>query len=156
MVGSISPAQSITLSNTGNSTLTISSLVFSGANASDFAETDNCAGSVAAGANCSINVTFSPTAIGARTGTLNITDNATSPPSPQAVTLTGTAIPSAPIVSLSSTSVVFGNQSLNTTSVAQIVTLHNTGAAALTTQGIALAGANASDFAIANGSTCSA
>src|SRR5207245_6553420 len=42
----------------------------------------------AAGANCTISVTFAPTTIGARTGTLTITNNAGG--SPHAVPLTGT------------------------------------------------------------------
>jgi hypothetical protein len=154
MVGLTSPAQSITVSNSGNSALIISNLGISGTNASEFAETDNCGGSVPAGASCTINVTFAPTATGTRTGTLNITDNATSPASPQTVVLTGTAIPSAPIVSLSSMSVVFPNQALNTASAPQTVTLHNAGAAILSIQTVTLAGANPGDFAIANGSTC--
>ena len=154
MVGLTSPAQGITLNNTGNSTLTLSGLAFNGTNATEFAETDNCGGSVAAGASCTINVTFSPTATGTRTGTLDITDNATSPPSPQTVALTGTAVPSAPVVSLSSTTVIFATQSLGTSSTPQAVTLQNTGAATLNIQTIGLAGPNSGDFAIASGSTC--
>jgi hypothetical protein len=69
IVGLTSPPQGITLTNAGNSTSTISGLAISGPNASEFAETDNCVGSVAAGASCTINVTFSPTATGTRTGT---------------------------------------------------------------------------------------
>jgi hypothetical protein len=154
MVGLTSPAQSITLTNTGNSTLTVSGLAFTGTNASEFAETDDCGSSVAAGASCTINVTFAPTTTGTRAGTLSVTDNATSPASPQTAALTGTAIPSAPIVNLSSTSIVFPNQALNTASAPQTVTLHNAGAAILNIQTVALAGANSGDFAIASGSTC--
>jgi Abnormal spindle-like microcephaly-assoc'd, ASPM-SPD-2-Hydin len=57
-------------------------------------------------------------------------------------------------VSLSATSVVFGNQPLGTTSATQTVTLQNTGSATLNIQTVALAGANAGDFAIGNGSSC--
>jgi hypothetical protein len=153
-VGLTSAATGITLNNTGNSALTVSGLAFSGTNAHEFAETDGCVGDVAAGTNCTINVTFSPTAIGTRTGTLSITDNATSPASPQTVTLTGTAIPPAPIVSLSSTSVVFPNQVLNATSAPQTVGLRNAGAAMLNIQAVTLAGAIPRDFAIASGTTC--
>src|ERR1700685_182562 len=60
----------------------------------------------------------------------------------------------APVVSLSATSVVFGNQPLGTTSATQTVTLQNTGSATLNIQTVALAGANAGDFAIGNGSSC--
>jgi len=58
------------------------------------------------------------------------------------------------VVSLSTTSVVFGNQPLGTTSAMQTVTLQNTGSATLNIQAVALAGANAGDFAIGNGSSC--
>ena len=154
MVGLTSPPQVITLNNTGNSALTLSGVAFTGTNASEFAETDNCGGSVAAGASCTINVTFSPTATGTRTGTLNITDNSTSPSSPQTVALTGTGIPPAPIVSLSATSIIFPTQALGTSSAPQTVTLRNAGAAILSIQTVVLAGANSGDFAIASGSTC--
>src|SRR2546429_3031385 len=83
-VGTTSAAQTVTLSNTGTATLTISSIVASG----DFAETDNCGGSLASGGNCSISVTFTPTASGTRTGSSSVTDNASG--SPQTVGLTGT------------------------------------------------------------------
>jgi len=154
MVGLTSPPQVITLNNTGNSALTLSGVAFTGTNASEFAETDNCGGSVAAGASCAINVTFSPIATGTRTGTLNITDNSTSPSSPQTVALTGTGIPPAPIVSLSATNIIFPTQALGTSSAPQTVTLRNAGAAILSIQTVLLAGADSGDFAIASGSTC--
>ena len=58
----------------------------------------------------------------------------------------------APAVSLSPTSLSFGSQNVGTTSAAQTVTLTNTGTAPLTISGIAMNGANASDFAQTN--TC--
>src|SRR2546430_1025835 len=82
--------QNVTLTNTGNAALTISSIAASG----DFAETSAGATAspispttLAAGANCMISVTFTPTVVGARTGTLTVTDNAGG--SPQTVSLTG-------------------------------------------------------------------
>ena len=83
-------AESVTISNTGNSVLTVSTVAITGTNSSDFAESNNCVGSVAAGASCDINLTLTPTATGTRTATLSITDDATSPQSPQAVPLTAT------------------------------------------------------------------
>ncbi|PYU20129.1 MAG: hypothetical protein DMG30_22155, partial [Acidobacteria bacterium] len=59
--------QTVTLTNTGTTSLTVSSIVISGTNSADFAETDNCGSSVAAGASCTINVTFTPGAAGSRT-----------------------------------------------------------------------------------------
>ena len=89
-INTTSAAQTVTLTNTGNAALTISSIAASG----DFAETSTGATAcpispttLAAGANCMISVTFTPTVAGARTGTLTITDNAGG--SPQTVSLTG-------------------------------------------------------------------
>src|ERR1019366_2862062 len=67
--------QIVILTNTGNATLSITSLAVAGANASDFPQTNNCGGSVAAGANCRISVTFRPSASGARAAALRIADN---------------------------------------------------------------------------------
>jgi hypothetical protein len=86
-----STAQTVTLSNTGNAALSITSLVIAGTNASDFAEVaDTCGSSVAAGGNCMIGVTLTPFAAGQRTATLGVTDNASG--SPQTVNLSGTGV----------------------------------------------------------------
>src|SRR5437667_11421086 len=76
-----------------------------------------------AGDVCGINVCSPPTASGARTGTLSLTDNAGG--SPQIMTLSGNG--TAPAVGLAPTSLGFGNQLLATTSTAMTVTLTNTG-----------------------------
>lgn len=86
-VGVTSGAKTVTLTNTGSSTLNISSIATSG----DFAQkivAKSCKATVAAGASCVIKVTFTPTQLGVRTGTLTVTDNATD--SPQNVSLSGT------------------------------------------------------------------
>ncbi|HEY6185329.1 MAG TPA: choice-of-anchor D domain-containing protein, partial [Terriglobales bacterium] len=144
-VGTTSAPQAVTLSSNGTAPLHITSISASG----DFAETDNCGRGVAAGSTCTINVTFTPTASGTRTGTLTINDNSIS--SPQAVTLTGTATSAtAPVVSLSTTNLSFGNQALGVASAPQNVTLTNTGNAPLSITGIAIAGSNPGDFAQTN------
>ncbi len=56
----------------------------------DFSETDNCAGGLSGFATCQIQVTFTPTTAGTRTGTLTVSDSA--PNSPQTVSLTGTGV----------------------------------------------------------------
>ena len=139
-VGTTSAAQTVTLSNTGTATLTISSIVASG----DFAETDNCGGSLASGGNCSISVTFTPTASGTRTGSSSVTDNASG--SPQTVGLTGTGAAPTTTASLSPTSLTFASQTVGTTSAAQTVTLSNTGTATLAISSIVASG----DFAQTN------
>jgi hypothetical protein len=84
MVGTTSAAKTVTLTNTGNATLDITSISASG----DFAQTNDCGSSVAAGAGCLIQVTFTPTRQGGRTGAITLTDNAAN--SPQLVSLSGT------------------------------------------------------------------
>jgi hypothetical protein len=59
-----------------------------GTNATDFTETSTCSTSLAAGGSCATNVTFKPTAKGARSATLKVTDNAQS--ATQSVSLSGT------------------------------------------------------------------
>jgi hypothetical protein len=83
-VGTTSPAHGITLTNYGSTVLNITSI----AATANFGESDNCGSSLASGANCIINVTFTPSASGSLNGTLSITDN--DPGSPQTVALSGT------------------------------------------------------------------
>jgi hypothetical protein len=78
------PAQAVTLTNTGNAAASISGVTVSG----DYSQSNNCGGAIAAGASCTINVSFRPVASGTRTGTLTITSSATN--SPTNVALAGT------------------------------------------------------------------
>ncbi len=85
--GVASAAQTVTITNTGNAALTISNIAITG----DFAQTSNgCSASLAANATCQTSVTFTPTAPGARSGTLTYTSNASS--SPSTVALSGTGV----------------------------------------------------------------
>jgi trimeric autotransporter adhesin len=89
-VGEASQSQAVKLSNNGNlSPLPVSSIVFSGPQAGDFAETDDCLPSVPGHGSCEINVTFKPMAVGARSATMTITDNGGST---QKVSLSGTGM----------------------------------------------------------------
>lgn len=85
-LGTVSTAKTITLSNTGTAPLNINSILASG----DYAQTNNCPASLATGGNCTINVTFFPSATGSRGG--NITVNDTDPRFLQGVSLTGTGV----------------------------------------------------------------
>jgi hypothetical protein len=123
-VGTTSPAQSFTLTYNGTSTLTIASITATG----DFAVTNTCGGSVAAGASCTITVTFTPTATGPQTGQITITENAD--PSPLVVTLSGTGI--APGLTVSPPSLNFGVQAVGTLSAQQTLTLTSSGTSQVT------------------------
>jgi hypothetical protein len=95
--GTSSSASVVTLTNDGSAALTISNIAIGGANPGDFSQNNNCpmsSNTLAAGANCTINVTFTPTLTGARSATLSITDNAGD--SPQTVTISGTGLPLPP------------------------------------------------------------
>src|SRR5947208_3015545 len=109
-VGITSAAQAVTLSNPTTTALSITSIAFTGANPGDFGQTNNCGSSVAAGGNCTINVTFTPTATGSRSATLTVTDNASN--SPQTAGVSGTGV--GPTASLSPTSLTFSKQNVNT------------------------------------------
>ncbi|PYV27955.1 MAG: hypothetical protein DMG24_03300 [Acidobacteria bacterium] len=149
-VGTTSAVQAVALTNTGGAVLSLTSVTANG----DFAQTNNCGSTVAAGASCAINVTFTPAAAGSRSGTLSITDNATG--SPQSVSLTGTG--STHGFSLSPTSLTFASQLVGTTSAPQVVALSNPGNLALDIASIAVSGdfAQASDCgsSVAAGATC--
>jgi probable HAF family extracellular repeat protein len=139
-IGTTSAAETVTLKNTGTTSLTITSIAIIGTNAGDFAQTHTCGGSLAAAASCTISVRFKPTASGTRTAALSITDNAAG--SPQEVSLTG----SGTTAKLSPTGLIFGTIAIGTAR-AKTVTLTNVGAATLTITAIAITGTNAGDFA---------
>src|SRR6266550_3948231 len=150
LVATASAAQSVPLTNGGNRPLTIASIAVTGTNTGDFAETDNCGSSVAAGASCTINVTFTPGAAGSRTAAISITDNA--PASPQTISLSGTGLAPSPTVGFSPASLTFSTTYVGVAATAQTVTLTNSGAGALSVSSIAVTGTNSSEFAQSN--TC--
>jgi hypothetical protein len=142
VVFTTSPAQKVTLTNTGLGILKITAGKISG----EFGGTTSCGKTLAPGANCTINVTFKPRTKGPLNGDISVTDNA--PGSPQTVPLAGTGT----YVQLSPTSLNFGNQPVNTTSPPKYITLTNKGSGTVnfTGSGITITGANAGDFAEAN------
>ncbi len=128
-----SQPETLTITN-GDSAQTISSIAITGANASDFTQTTNCGASLAVGANCTITVSFTPTASGIRKASLTIIDSA--PGSPQVVNLTGNTS----TVTLSASSLAFGFQQVGVPSAAQAVTVTNSGTTSLTFSSITASG----------------
>jgi FG-GAP-like repeat/Abnormal spindle-like microcephaly-assoc'd, ASPM-SPD-2-Hydin/Beta-propeller repeat len=160
-VGSKSAGKTVTLTNTGTATLTLTSIGITGTDSGDFSQTTTCGNSVTAGAKCTITVTFDPTASGARTASLSVVDNA--PASPQTVALSGTG--TGPAVTLSPSSLTYGNQKVGTSSATQKITLTNSGSSPLTISAISITGVDSADFTetntcplspstLANGKTC--
>jgi sugar lactone lactonase YvrE len=74
-VGTTSAATAFTLTNAGNAALSITSFGISGASSSSFLQgASTCGSSLAAGASCTIAVTFTPTSGGIFTAILSVTD----------------------------------------------------------------------------------
>jgi len=129
VTGNTSASKSVSLTNQKNTPLNFTSIVTSG----DFAITSNtCGASIAAGTSCTVRVVFSPVAMGARSGALTFTDDALN--SPQSISLSGTG--TAP-VTLSTSSLSFGNGVVGNTSTSQAVTLTNLKSSALNFTSIA-------------------
>ena len=128
LLGSSSASQSITITNTGQATLNISSIAPAGANAGDFSLTNTCGTSLGVNATCTITATFAPTAAWSRTAAIKMTDNALG--SPHVMGLAGNGA-SGGAASFSPPSLTFTTRLMGTTSAAQPVTLTNTGTAPL-------------------------
>src|SRR5262249_31860789 len=89
-IATTSPPQFVSLTNVGTGALAITAISPSG----DFTAVSNCGSTVAVGASCSIAVTFTPTAAGARTGAISIVDDASGSPHTGPLHGTGQAAPS--------------------------------------------------------------
>jgi hypothetical protein len=124
--GTTSAAQTLTVSNTGGAAFTGINVVVT----APFSRAGGtCGATLAAGNTCTINVTFTPTAPGAATGTATITGNVTVTGSP--VTLAGTGVAPTHTATVSPSPLAFGNWATGTTSNAQTLTVTNTGNSAL-------------------------
>jgi len=123
--GVASSAQTITVTNTGGIGLVVTAITASG----DFSETDNCqSGTEGAGASCTIQVVFTPTQVGSRTGQLTISGNVAG--GEILVGLSGTGANPPPVM-LSPVSVNFGQVEVGSTSSSLQVTVQNAGSAAV-------------------------
>ncbi|MFT4111200.1 choice-of-anchor D domain-containing protein [Silvibacterium sp.] len=121
--GTSSAAQTATLTNSGTAVLNIASISLAGANASEFAIGANtCGATLAAGASCTIAVTFAPDTTASFTATLSVADDAAGSPQTAALTGTGTAAPATADFTVAATpstqSVTAGNAATFTVNVA--------------------------------------
>ena len=142
-VGTLSAAQTVTVTNTGGAALTVSRVVATG----DFTTSDTCVSStIAVGASCVVQVNFLPSATGSRSGVLTVYGNVSG--GQVTAALSGTATPGGAIV-LSPLSAVFPDTNVGATSAVQNITVSNTGSATVTLQTPVVTG----DFAI-TANTC--
>jgi hypothetical protein len=136
--GTLSPAQSVTITNTGDAALTIANTILTGSNPGDFIETIHCGVFVVPGGSCSISVVFNPSASGSRMASLVINDNAGD--SPQTIALSGTGTIPTPLAVLSPIGLSFGSQMIATSSAPQTIILSNNGTSQLHLRSISIGG----------------
>jgi hypothetical protein len=153
---STSSPQAITVSNTGNAPLQITTVALGGTDPGSFSiQSDDCAGAtVPAGESCDVGITFTASDANPKSAVLLVTDNA--PDSPQGNALTGTA--NVPGVSITPESVHFNSVQAGRVSAAARVTIKNSGTAVLKIGAITIAGTQAKNFlkgAAGTGDTCS-
>ena len=143
LVNTTSATQTITLTNSGDTALTlVSAQILAG----DFTAVNGCGPTLPAHSTCAITVAFAPKSIGTLTGTLQVIDVQHS----QAVTLTGTAVAGAG-VSLTPANLTFASTGVGVAGAAQTLTLTNNGGSPLTLSAVTVIG----DFGIlSGGGTC--
>jgi Glycosyl hydrolases family 39/Abnormal spindle-like microcephaly-assoc'd, ASPM-SPD-2-Hydin len=154
-VGGAGGQKAVMLTNGGTTALTISSIAITGANASDFSIfSKTCGTSLAVSASCTVNVVFGPTSAGARTASLQFSDNAAN--SPQTVALSGTGTGTGGgTVTLSPSSLAYGTVIVGATSAPQTATLKNGTTSSITIKNVAFTGTNPGNFSISS-NTCGA
>ncbi|MEV4517831.1 choice-of-anchor D domain-containing protein [Dactylosporangium sp. NPDC049525] len=145
--------QTVLVTNTGTGPATVSGITATG----DFTRVTTCGTVIAAGANCTVTVTFHPTAAGTRTGTLTVVSSATNGTATVALSGTGVATGTATLTA-NPTALTFAATTVGSFSGAQNVTVTNTGTAAATVSGVTVAGdytqTNTCGTSIAPGGSC--
>jgi hypothetical protein len=142
-VGTTSAANNVTVTNTGGTAVAISSIA-SSAPAEFGVSAPGCT-TLNPGANCTIAITFTPAATGARSATVTVTSNGLG--SPQAIAVNGTGAPNATAGQLSlPQSVSFGSQNVGTSSAASVIPVTNTGGTAVAVSGVT--SSNPAEFAV--------
>lgn len=123
--------QSFTVTNNGTAGVSITQIFATG----DFSQTNDCPGQLTPGQNCSVNVTFTPSALGSRAGQLYVSHNAVGSPAPAGLSGTGINGP-LPELSLSTANLNFPAVLVGLIGSPLPLTLSNTGAADLHVYGI--------------------
>ena len=151
-IGAPSPPIDISLANGGDANLHVTGVTITGADSAAFSQMNTCLvnSPVAPGGNCGFAVTFTPSAVGVETATLQVADDGVG--SPQTLTLTGTGASGE--VTLSQTSLNFGNVAQGTKTGPSTSILTNTGNATLSVTNAKIAGSDATDFTFSGSNTC--
>ncbi len=143
VLNTTSASRTVTLTNAGSAQLGIAATALSGPNAGDFGFSTTCPtlpSLIAAGANCTVTATFTPTAGGPRRAAITVTDDAAGNPHQIMVTGVGTT------ASLVPASVQFLGVAVGASSAPQVVTLTNADSTLMHLWQIAITGTDAGDF----------
>lgn len=149
LVGITSSARKIIVTNTGNENIVVSTIKATGVDAWEFTPVDVGSSSLCAdkpyldpGASCDAFVTFKPGITGPASAWLTIRTDKGAIATP----LTGTGVTSAPVLSVTPSSVMFTSQVVGTSSTAQKVIVTNTGKENLLLSTTTFGGTNAKEF----------
>jgi len=140
--GTTSAAQAVTVTNSGTAAAPVGTIATTG----DFSQTNTCGTSIAAGSSCTINVKFTPTTTGPRTGNLTVTAAGIT----NTVALSGTGVAPGPILTANPAGLTFPGTVVGVAAATQAVTVTNSGTTAATVSGVSASG----DFSQTN--NCSA
>jgi hypothetical protein len=153
-IGDTTAPQALSIQNTGDATMNISGITIAGTDAARFAKSSQtCGATLAAGATCTVSVTFTPSAAGVFNAILHVADDALN--NPHDANLTGTA--TIPGVQTTPTSLTFPAQQDGTLGATMQVTVKNTSASASLKLGtLTIGGINRGSFIFkAGGDACS-
>jgi hypothetical protein len=153
-IGDTTAPQTLSIKNNGDATMNISGITIAGTDAARFAiSSKTCGATLAAGATCTVSVTFTPNAAGVFNATVHVADDALD--NPHDANLTGTA--TVPGVQTTPTSLTFASQQDGTLGTTMQVAVKNTSTSASLKVGtLTIGGTNKGSFIFAaNGDTCS-
>lgn len=149
-ISTTSAAQDVNVRNTGTAPLTITQVVSTPM--PEFTTSSTCIGTVLPGGSCSIVIVFTPSAAGARSGSVMITAST----GPETIMLSGNSVltPTA-IVTPTDTSLALGSVQVGGTPPTKATQIANSGNAPLQINAVAIQGPNAAEFALSSANTCS-
>src|SRR5580692_4513654 len=127
-------SQTVTLTNTGGVSTTVSQATASG---TGFSVSGFTAGTLVPGATMSFSVTFAPATVGSFPGTVTVTSNASNPS--LSIALSGTAEGAPAVLTASPTSLTYTNITVGQSS-SQTETIKNTGGTSATISAVAATG----------------
>jgi len=151
VVGQVSPALTVTLTNNGGLPLTsIGTSVSDTLSNQDFSVVNGCGSQLAPHSSCGITVAFAPTVALTETGTLLISDALRAQP----VHLQGTGL-RPPTIVVGPAAIAFGGEQILVPSAARTVTISNKGGSPLLNPGFTFSGVGGASFSLET-TTCGA